>query len=129
METRYTIGTNEYKRMTTDELRDAFLVDLFETGKLNLLYCEVERAITGAVVPTIGSLKLEAGQELAADTFCQRREVGVLNIGAAGSVIGAPKFRSLRDDTRSRTITYNSSRTRRRVDSFVTCHGCSAGKF
>jgi 4-deoxy-L-threo-5-hexosulose-uronate ketol-isomerase len=86
METRYTIGTNEYKRMTTDELRDAFLVDLFETGKLNLLYCEVERAITGAVVPTIGSLKLEAGQELAADTFCQRREVGVLNIGAAGSV-------------------------------------------
>ena len=86
METRYTIGTNEYKRMTTDELRDAFLVDLFETGKLNLLYCEVERAITGAVVPTVGSLKLEAGQELAADTFCQRREVGVLNIGAAGSV-------------------------------------------
>ena len=86
METRYTIGTNEYKRMTTDELRDAFLVDLFETGKLNLLYCEVERAITGAVVPTIGSLKLEAGQELAADTFCQRREVGELNIGAAGSV-------------------------------------------
>jgi 4-deoxy-L-threo-5-hexosulose-uronate ketol-isomerase len=86
MNTRYTIGKNEYKRMTTDELREAFLVDLFEDGKLNLLYCEVERAITGAAVPTSGPLKLEAGKELASETFCQRREVGVLNIGGNGTV-------------------------------------------
>ena len=87
MNVRYTIGKNEYKRMTTDELRNAFLVDLFETGKLNLLYCEVERAITGAAVPSLGKpLVLEAGKELASDYFCQRREVGVLNIGGAGTV-------------------------------------------
>ncbi len=86
MNTRYTVGKNEYKRMTTDELRDAFLVDLFEAGTINLLYCEVERAIVGAAVPTIGSLKLEAGAELASDYFCQRREVGVLNIGGNGTV-------------------------------------------
>jgi len=86
MNTRYTVGENEYKRMTTSELRDAFLVNLFEDGKLNLLYCEVERAISGAAVPTSRSLKLEAGKELAADYFCQRREVGVLNIGGSGSV-------------------------------------------
>ena len=55
-------------------------------GKLNLLYCEVERAITGAAVPTGCALKLEAGKELAADFFCQRREVGVLNIGGTGTV-------------------------------------------
>ncbi len=86
MDVRYTVGQNEYKRMTTQELRDAFLVDLFADGELNLLYCEVERAITAAAVPTVASLKLEAGKELAADYFCQRREVGVLNIGAAGTV-------------------------------------------
>lgn len=86
MDIRYTIGKNEYKRMTTDELRDAFLVDLFEAGDLNLLYCEVERAIVGAAVPTVAKLSLEAGKELAADYFCQRREVGVLNIGAVGTV-------------------------------------------
>jgi 4-deoxy-L-threo-5-hexosulose-uronate ketol-isomerase len=72
--------------MTTDELRDAFMVDLFEAGDLNLLYCEVERAIVGAAVPTVAKLSLEAGKELAADYFCQRREVGVLNIGAVGTV-------------------------------------------
>jgi 4-deoxy-L-threo-5-hexosulose-uronate ketol-isomerase len=86
MDVRYTIGKNEYKRMTTQELREAFLVDLFEQGKLNLLYSEVERAIIGAAVPTAEALPLEAGKELAADFFCQRREVGVLNLGAPGSV-------------------------------------------
>ena len=86
MNVRYTVGKNEYKRMTTQELREAFLVSLFEEGKLNLLYCEVERAIVGAAVPTHESLKLEAGKELAADFFCQRREVGVLNIGGNGTV-------------------------------------------
>jgi len=87
MDVRYTVGKNEYKRMTTDELRNTFLVDLFEDGKLNLLYCEVERAIVGAAVPTAGSLSLEAGKELASDYFCQRREVGVLNIGGNGIVL------------------------------------------
>jgi 4-deoxy-L-threo-5-hexosulose-uronate ketol-isomerase len=72
--------------MTTQELRETFLVSLFEEGKLNLLYCEVERAIVGAAVPAKESLKLEAGKELAADFFCQRREVGVLNIGGDGTV-------------------------------------------
>lgn len=86
MDIRYTIGKNDYKRMTTDELRDAFMVDLFEAGDLNLLYCEVERAIVGAAVPTVAKLSLEAGKELAADYFCQRREVGVLNIGVVGTV-------------------------------------------
>ncbi len=86
MDVRYTVGKNEYKRMTTDELRDAFLVDLWEPGKLNLLYCEVERSIIGAAVPTSAGLKLEAGKELAADYFCQRREVGVLNVGGNGTV-------------------------------------------
>jgi len=86
MDVRYTVGKNEYKHMTTQELRDAFLVNLFEEGKLNLLYTEVERSIVGAAVPTSSALKLEAGKELAADYFCQRREVGVLNIGATGMV-------------------------------------------
>ena len=62
MDIRYTIGKNEYKRMTTEELRDSFLISIFETGKLNLLYCEVERGIVGAAVPTDSSLSLEAGE-------------------------------------------------------------------
>jgi 4-deoxy-L-threo-5-hexosulose-uronate ketol-isomerase len=73
--------------MDTQELRDAFMVDLFNEGELNLLYCEVERGIIGAAVPTGSELALEAGKELAADFFCQRRELGILNIGSQGCVL------------------------------------------
>lgn len=86
MDVRYTIGPQEYKRMSTQELRDTFMVDLFADGEINLLYCEVERGIVGAAVPTTTPLELEAGKELAADYFCQRREIGVLNIGGEGTV-------------------------------------------
>lgn len=86
MDVRYTIGPQEYKRMSTQELRNTFMVDLFADGEINLLYCEVERGIVGAAVPTTTPLELEAGKELAADYFCQRREIGVLNIGGEGTV-------------------------------------------
>ncbi len=72
--------------MSTDELREAFMIDQFADGQLNLIYCEVERGIVGAAVPTSQPLVLQAGKELAADYFCQRRELGVLNIGAAGTI-------------------------------------------
>ena len=53
MEVRYTTGKNEYRRMTTEELRAAFLnTKLYEKGKVNLMYCEVERGIAGFAVPT-----------------------------------------------------------------------------
>ena len=84
---RYTVGRDAYTRMTTQELRDAFLVDVFEPGAITLLYCEVERVIVGGAVPTRGTLALEAGKELAAEYFCQRREVGILNVGGRGTVM------------------------------------------
>ena len=51
-----------------------------------MLYCEVERSVVGSAVPVNGALKLEAGKELASDHFCDRREVGILNIGGTGTV-------------------------------------------
>jgi 4-deoxy-L-threo-5-hexosulose-uronate ketol-isomerase len=72
--------------MSTQALRDAFLVDVFEPGKANLLYCEMERVVVGGIVPTQAPLALEAGPELAAAFFCERREAGILNIGGTGTV-------------------------------------------
>ncbi|MBN2181595.1 MAG: 5-dehydro-4-deoxy-D-glucuronate isomerase, partial [Sedimentisphaerales bacterium] len=42
--------------------------------------------ITGSVVPAKKAISLSASDELRADFFCQRRELGVLNIGQAGTV-------------------------------------------
>ncbi|MDD7987445.1 5-dehydro-4-deoxy-D-glucuronate isomerase [Lentisphaera marina] len=88
MKSRYTVGINEYKRMCTEELRSTFLLDnMFQEGQSELVYCEVDRTVVGGFLPTLAPLKLEAGKELAAEYFCQRREAGVINLGAPGKVI------------------------------------------
>lgn len=88
METRYTVDPVRYRQMDTEQLREAFLVDnLFTPGKVALVYAEADRAVIGSAVPTVAPLELEAGpKELAADFFCQRRELGVLNLGGDGTV-------------------------------------------
>lgn len=87
METRYVADAVRFQRMTTMELRQAFLIEeLFQPEQLQLLYIEVDRCIVGAAVPLETPLQLESARELAADFFCQRRELGVLNIGGAGAV-------------------------------------------
>lgn len=88
MQIQNTPRIEEYEMMSTPELRESFLLpELFQRGKCDLVYWEVDRAIIGSAVPTDSSLKLEAPQKLvAADFFCERREVGVINLGGAGRI-------------------------------------------
>jgi 4-deoxy-L-threo-5-hexosulose-uronate ketol-isomerase len=76
-----------YSRMTTDELRSAFLVDsLFESGLITLAYIDLDRTVVGSAVPLETPLTLESDPDLRAAFFTERRELGVLNIGAPGAV-------------------------------------------
>ena len=76
-----------YTMMDTDELRDTFLLEgMFESGAIECAYVDLDRAVVGAAVPTVDALKLEPEPELRAEFFCQRRELGVLNVGGAGAV-------------------------------------------
>lgn len=88
MEVRYLPNSDTYQRMTTDELRKAFVLDgLFVPGAINTVYCDADRAIVGGAVPTDAPLELLATKkEMAADFFTERREVGVVDIGGEGSV-------------------------------------------
>lgn len=77
-----------YRRMTTDELRSGFVLQgLFQAGKIQLAYTNVDRAVVGGVVPTVEPLMLEGGAEMACSFFCERREVGVINLGASGKIV------------------------------------------
>ena len=73
--------------LDTAELRASFLLDgLFASGELNLVYTDLDRAVVGSAIPTGGALELGNDDALKADFFCQRRELGILNLGDAGSV-------------------------------------------
>ena len=87
MEVRYSPDPVRFCRMTTQEVRDNFLIEsLFKPDVIEMVYSDVDRAITGSAVPVKGELALTSAEELRADYFCQRRELGILNIGGAGSV-------------------------------------------
>ena len=88
MEVRYLPNNESYQRLTTEELRKAFVLDhLFEPGVISMVYCDVDRAIISAAVPTNTPLKLLATKkEMAAEFFTERREIGVANIGGQGTI-------------------------------------------
>ena len=73
--------------MSTEELRAHFLVTgLFVPGAVNFELVDLDRVVLGGAVPTDVPLRLESPEALRADYFTERRELGVLNIGGAGSV-------------------------------------------
>lgn len=86
MELRTAASPKDVKHYTTDRLREEFLVDdLFQVGETKLLYSHIDRIIIGSVVP-LSPIKLTAGEELRAKYFLERRELGVINIGGAGTI-------------------------------------------
>jgi len=87
MEFLHTADRNSYRRMTTSELREAYMVKgMFVPGEVTLCYTDIDRAIVGSAVPLKKPLKLPVHKELASDFFAQRREIGVINIGGAGKI-------------------------------------------
>ena len=87
MDVRYTADPVRFDRMTTAEVRESFLVDtLFAADRISMVYSSADRAIVGSAVPASAPLTLESAPELRADTFCARRELGVLNVGGPGTV-------------------------------------------
>ena len=95
MELRTASSPKDVKYYTTERLREEFLIqDLFVPGEIKLVYSHIDRIITGAAVP-VEPLKLTAGDELRAEYFLQRREMGVINIGAPGRVVADGKAHTL----------------------------------
>ncbi|MCE5262606.1 MAG: 5-dehydro-4-deoxy-D-glucuronate isomerase [Deltaproteobacteria bacterium] len=87
MDIRYAVHPDHMKTLDTRGIRDLFLVEnLFEKDGLNLVYSHIDRIIAGGVCPVEGKVALQGTKELGVDFFLQRREVGIINIGAAGTV-------------------------------------------
>ncbi|MDQ0229258.1 5-dehydro-4-deoxy-D-glucuronate isomerase [Metabacillus malikii] len=88
MEIRHTTNPTDFKAYQTERLRSEFLMEsLFVQGEINLVYSHYDRVVTGGAIPTTGSLKLEDPDTLKTEYFLERREVGIINIGAEGTVL------------------------------------------
>ena len=87
MELRTAASPKDVKHYDTKRLREEFLIQgLFAADEIKLVYSHIDRIITGAATPVEKELKLTAGDELRAEYFLQRRELGLINIGGTGTV-------------------------------------------
>ena len=87
MEIRTASSPKDVKHYTTERLREEFLIQpVFVPGEVRMLYSHYDRVIVGSATPTKEKLTLSAGEELRADYFLERREMGVINIGGLGII-------------------------------------------
>lgn len=87
METRFQNSPQETAGMRTEELRKNFLVQqLFVPGQINLVYTHFDRVIIGGASPVDSPIVLPNEEELKANHFLERRELGIINIGGKGTV-------------------------------------------
>ncbi len=87
MEVRQASNAKDVKYYTTERLREEFhIANLFTKDNVRMVYSHIDRIITAGLMPVRQILKLEAGKELAADYFLQRREMGCINVGGKGVI-------------------------------------------
>lgn len=86
-ESRYAVSPQETKRMTTDELRQNFLIEkVFEADKVNLCLSHYDRYIAGGAMPVSENIELPNPDNLKAGYFLERREMGIINVGGKGTI-------------------------------------------
>ena len=87
MKILYAHHPEDVKTYTTDKLREEFLMEkVFGEDEITLTYSHVDRIIYGGAMPVSKALSLDAGKELAAKYFLERRELGVINVGGDGTI-------------------------------------------
>lgn len=85
---RHCISHSETRNMTTSGLRDNFLIeDVFIKDEITCTYTFYDRYVVGGAMPVSRSLTLEAPDILKASYFLERRELGIINVGEAGTVL------------------------------------------
>lgn len=87
MDIRHAMHADHLKLLDTKGIRKALLVEnLFEKDKLTLVYSHIDRIIVGGACPMDQQVAPQVTSQLGVDFFLQRREMGIINVGAPGTV-------------------------------------------
>ena len=90
MDVRQPIHSDHAKTLDADGLRRQFLIDtVFIPGELALTYSQIDRIIVGGAMPLAEELGFtpDLARQFAVGAFLERRELGIINVGDAGSVV------------------------------------------
>ena len=87
----YTVQTachpDDVKTYDTAKLRERFVMEkVMEPDRINVTYTMYDRLVYGGAMPVSKELTLETFEELKAENFLDRRELGVINVGGPGEI-------------------------------------------
>ena len=87
----YTVQTachpDDVKTYDTAKLRERFVMEkVMEPDRINVTYTMYDRLVYGGAMPVEKELTLDTFEELKAENFLDRRELGVINVGGPGEV-------------------------------------------
>jgi len=92
MVSRFQNSPKETLGMNTEELRENFLIQhLMKDDEVKLIYSHYDRVVVGGIKPVKKSLGLPNHNELKADYFLERRELGIINVGGSGIIVAEGK--------------------------------------
>lgn len=91
MDIRYSVNQKDFKRYTTKEIRDEFLIEkVFASGDVTAVYSHVDRMVTLGAMPVKGKLNIEKNidcwKNFGTTFLLERRELGIINVGGEGKV-------------------------------------------
>ena len=91
MDIRYSCNQRDFKRYTTEETRNEFLIEnLFVADEVTAVYSHVDRMVTLGIMPVNEIVPLDKGIDIWANFgthyFLERRELGMFNVGGEGTV-------------------------------------------
>jgi 4-deoxy-L-threo-5-hexosulose-uronate ketol-isomerase len=79
---------SELATMSPDAVRKSFLIEnVIQDGRLQMTFTDLDRLALGGVRPVGGAVLLENDRETGAEFFLQRRELGILNVGAGNGTV------------------------------------------
>jgi len=91
LEIRYSVNPEDFKGYHTEEMRKEFLIEnLYLPDKVVSVYSHVDRMVTLGCMPVNDTVSIDKGLDVwknfGTSYFLERREIGIFNIGGAGSI-------------------------------------------
>ncbi|MBQ7889244.1 MAG: 5-dehydro-4-deoxy-D-glucuronate isomerase [Erysipelotrichaceae bacterium] len=91
MDIRYSCNQRDFKRYTTQEIRDEFLItDLYRPDEVVSVYSHVDRMVTFGCMPVFETVSIDKGLDVWANFgnhyVLERRELGIFNLGGSGKI-------------------------------------------
>lgn len=86
-EERFGTNPDDFKSYATEVIRKEFLIEgLMQPDAVKWVYSHNDRLMVGGIMPVEEQLSLQTPDQLRAEYFLERRELGIINTGGSGVV-------------------------------------------